>query len=173
MGGDILKVIRKKGKGADELKWILQGLRDNHNVKTGWFESAKYDDKKSTPVAQVAAENEFGNPRKGIPARSFMRTTVRAKRAEWKALIADWFKQFAQGKLTIEQVFDRIGLKSSGDIREKITQIMSPKLSERTIEARKKNYAQKTARGVKGIEKPLIDTGIMLNELTYVKDDKK
>ncbi len=42
---------------------------DKSDLQVGWFESAKYDD--GTPVAGVAAIQEFGSAKNRIPPRPF------------------------------------------------------------------------------------------------------
>ena len=53
-------------------------------VKIGWFPSARYDDEKSTPVAAIAAQNEYGNPNKNIPARPFIRPAIIRDQKTWE-----------------------------------------------------------------------------------------
>ena len=53
----------------------LKNLKSGY-VDVGWFPSARYNDEKSTPVASVAEENEYGNPAKNIPARPFLRPAI-------------------------------------------------------------------------------------------------
>lgn len=168
------KVIRKKNpEGQAKLKVILEGL-DGYSSKVGFFESSKYED--GTPVAQAAAWNELGT--NTAPPRSFMRTTTKEKKIEWRDLAISGFKAVVAGNETVYTVMEKIGQVAAADIRNKIRQITSPPLSPITIELRKlKKDGRKitgttvgeAARNVEkrggppaGIStKPLIETGIL------------
>ena len=159
-------------------------------ARVGWFEKSKYDaetiqthlKKKNRskdfekhkvtniPVAAVAAQNEYGNPEKHIPPRSFMRTSIIEKENEWRALAESGSRSVLVGKSTVYDVMEKIGLKAAGDIRKKITRIFEPPLSPVTIAARKAKRTNKKTTGL--LTKPLIDTGIMLNTLTNTVEDK-
>ena len=149
-----------EGKG---LKVALKNLEGKVG-RVGWFEKSKYDDKEGTPVAYVAAQNEYGNPQKRIPARPFMRPTIIEKQAEWRKIALDSSKRILKGTSTIADVMELIGLKAAGDIRKKISSIWEPPLSPRTIQARLDRKANKKKVG--NLTKPLIHTGIMLGTLT-------
>lgn len=134
----------------------LNGLQ----TKVGWFESAKYPD--GTPVAYVAAIQEFGYPEGGIPPRPFFRPTIEAKQAEWAAAVAVMAKRIAAGRMTAFQAIDALGGAAAGDVRKTISEVVAPELDKRTIAARKR-------RG-NNSEKPLVDTRILLPTLTHVTE---
>ncbi len=56
-----------KGDDHDHLIKALDSIK-NKVGKVGWFAGSRYDDNNKTPVAEVAAQNEYGNPAKHIPA---------------------------------------------------------------------------------------------------------
>lgn len=152
-----MKVTVKSGV---DLKKIISDVNAS-TLKVGWGENQKYDD--GTPVAVVAAQNEFGNAAKNIPPRSFMRTSVIEKGDEWKATAGQLFKGVFSETQTAQNVFEIMGLKVSGDIREKIASITSPALKESTIKARIRG---RKVGNMGTATKPLVDTGYMLNSLT-------
>lgn len=156
------KVIRKPGPGANQLKVLIEGIETRNVGKVGFFETAKYPD--GTPVAYVAAIQEFGSPTQGIRPRSFMRTTIAERQASWKALAASGAKAIAEGRYNIDEVLDGIGQQAAGDIRKKISSITTPALKPTTIRARARRYADGGAGGASS--KPLVDTGQMLNSVT-------
>ncbi len=134
--------------------------------KVGWFQNSKYNDKDSTPVAAVAAQNEFGNPNKHIPARPFMRPTIAENEQEWRQLFADGSRSVLKGNNTITDVLDLVGKQAVGQIKRTISRVTEPPLSPRTIQARlSRKFDQKT---IGLLTKPLIDTGIMLNTVINV-----
>lgn len=162
-----MKIIRTSGKGNEQLKKALSRIK-GHVGKVGWFPSAKYPD--GTPVAYVAAIQEFGDPSHNIPSRSFMRTTIAARQKTWARTIQTGAKQILQGNIGIVQVLDAVAQEAAGDIRKKITQIKSPKLKKATVKARLRKMADKKTEGL--LDKPLIDTKILLNTLTGIVEKK-
>lgn len=164
-----MKVERDKSSFLSRLPELMKDL-DGKVGKVGWFEKSKYDDKDATPVAMVAAQNEYGNPNKHIPARPFMRPTIIEKENEWKAIANKGAKEIIKGNQTVDDVLELIGLKAAGDIKRTITKIYEPPLSPRTIAARVSKRSNKTTMGL--LTKPLIDTGYMINSLTNVVEDE-
>jgi len=149
----------------DELKVRIKDL-GNVEGRVGWFESSKYPD--GTPVAYVAAINEFGT--KDIPARPMMRPTVKANRAAWMKIIADGSKAVLKGRISMVQVLEAVGLQAVGDVKKTISGITSPPLKESTI----KNRQYRAKRGKsRGTSKPLIDTGYMFDTITNTVEKKK
>jgi len=147
-------------RGGVDFKKILNEI-NKANLKVGWSNKAQYED--GTFVAVVAAQNEFGNPAKNIPPRSFMRTTVSEKTNEWKSTSANLFKMVFSEQQTPKGALETMGLLVAGNIREKIASITAPALAESTIKSRirGRKVGNKTTS-----QKPLVDTGYMLNSLT-------
>lgn len=162
-----MKTQRTPGAGAERLRLLLQGVSDKVG-KVGFFPSSKYED--GTPVAYVAMIQELGYPEGGIPPRSFMRTTMETKQAEWKDVAKQGAKAMLDGNVTGDQVLEAIGLKAAGDIRRTISQIQSPPLKQSTIDARR--YARADKKTVGNLTKPLVDSGILLNAVTSTVEDK-
>lgn len=143
-------------------KDFMKGLRslkaENIAAKTGFFESSRYPD--GTPVAYVAAIQEFGYPEGNIPQRSFMRSTVSEERDKYREHMKKYARQIISGKMTPADALERIALTSEGDIRKKITKIQDPPLKESTLRSRRSRGNNST--------KPLNDIGYMLSQLTSV-----
>jgi len=133
-------------------------------LAVGWGKNQKYPD--GTPVAEVAAVQEFGSPADKIPPRPFMRPSIAEYQDKWvKSLVFTANKVF-QKDMSVAVGYRLMGDVVSGDIRKTISQIWSPKLAKRTIQARKAKLADGGKAATAGIEKPLIDTGLMLSSLT-------
>jgi len=148
----------------------LRDLENKKVGKVGWFENSRYPDADATQVAYVAAQNEYGNPNKHIPARPFMRPTIIAQQDTWKKVAEQGAKNILRGNQTSGDVLEMIGLKASGDIRKTISKILTPPLAQSTIEARIARHADKKTVGK--LTKPLIDTGLMYGTLTNVVEDE-
>jgi hypothetical protein len=157
-----------KREGSNALK-NLTNLQ-TASVKIGWFPSARYDDEKSTPVAAIAAQNEYGNPSDNIPPRPFIRPAIAHSQKKWSDIGKRGLKAVLAGKSTINQVLDNLGVAAIGDIQHSIAQVYSPPLKRATIEAR---LARRTHHGrlnktqARSITKPLIDTGHMQATVSY------
>lgn len=163
-----MKIERDKNALLNKLPGIFKNL-EKKNAKVGWFKEQRYDDENSTPVAVVASQNEYGNPRKNIPARPFMRPTAIDKKNEWQAIAKHGAQQVIQGRQTIDDVLGILGQTAAGDIKRTISKVTEPPLSSKTIAARLGKRSNKTHVG--SLTKPLIDTGYMLTSLIYVVED--
>jgi hypothetical protein len=160
---------------SEDGKRLLNSINklQDRNVKVGWIKKSTYPETDES-VASIAAQNEFGNAKKHIPARPFMRPTIAAKQNEWKILSENGAKKVIKGQMTIDNVLDLIGFQAESDIKKTIKQLYSPALAEKTILARiERNKKLSTIKGriseksLGNVTKPLIDTGIMFNTITH------
>lgn len=80
--------------GGDKLKaaldQIAKKLTSAAKVEIGFFEDQTYPD--GTPVALVAAVQQWGAPSRGIPPRPFMTKVVADHSAEWPDQVATLLK---------------------------------------------------------------------------------
>ncbi len=138
-----------------------------------------------TNIAYVAAIQEYGDPSHNIPSRSFMRSTSKEKRDQWKIALRVGVKATQTGAATPENVLDEIGAMMAGDIQQKITEIQAPALSPITVMLRgmKQNNASLVVTGktvgeaaqrvVEGKTnygaptKPLVDQGVLLHSISH------
>jgi hypothetical protein len=103
-------------------------------------------------MAQIAAYNEFGT--KNIPARPFIFSTVAEKRQDINRVIEKQYIAILDGKRTVKQGLEIIGLYVKKEIDLKIGSLRYPPNSPRTIK-------------IKGSDKPLIDFAQMRQALQY------
>lgn len=125
-------------------------------LSTGVLSGHFYPD--GTSLAEVVVTQEFGDPRKRIPARPFMRPALKDAKA---AMASEALKQLNDGK-EAEDVAVFLGAYLVGAMRKNIRDLHAPVLSPKTIKNR-------LARGVTSV-KPLIDTGYMQASLQYRVD---
>lgn len=154
-----MKITVKKGI---DLSKIIDDVNKSA-LQVGWSDKAKYPD--GTPVAMIAAQNEFGNPAKNIPPRSFMRASIIEKEEAWKMTTAKLFKMVFTEKQTTGEAMESLGLLVAGNIREKIATITTPALKASTVKARLRGSKQSGINPTTSA-KPLVHTGYMLNSLT-------
>lgn len=173
-----MKTVLVQSSESQKLKQAIKNLT-NKGVKVGWFQGLTYDDKDKTPVAAVAAQNEFGNPMKNIPARPFLRPTIAREERNWQKLAKQGAVQIIQGHANIDQMLELIGRKATADVQVSIKKVYSPALAGRTVLARIKRSSRlskikgRISEGSLGnVTKPLIDTGYMISTVSHELTDE-
>lgn len=140
-------------KGGEKLQAYLTNLNRNlsgsQTVSVGFMADATYPD--GTSVAMVAAIQEFGAPAKSIPPRPFFRQMIAKEQGHWAADIAAILKA---NKYRSDKTLGLMGMEIKAELQESIQRLTSPKLAPATV-----------AR--KGSDKPLVDTGHMLNSVDF------
>ena len=134
--------------GGDKLEKYLRELaakvQNPGTLNVGFLEGSEYPD--GTPVAAVAAYNEYGG---SGPPRPFFRGMIAKKRGNWGKKLGEILKQnHFDGKKSLALMGEGI----SGQLRESIQEFSDPANAPSTV-------AQK------GFDKPLVDTGHMLNSV--------
>ena len=136
-------------EGGDEFEKLRRnaGKGGVNQLEVGFFDTAKYPD--GTPVAEVAAANEFGV---GVPERSFFRVALKTvvvplrrilrRRVDPRRNIVDKTTAALMGEQVRNEVIDAI------------TALRTPPNAPSTIKAKKSSN-------------PLIDTGLMRASVTY------
>lgn len=144
----------------DKIKATLERAPEEFKdlvAQVGFPSGKNYPDGK--PIAEVAAQNEFGAPAKRIPARPFMQPTIQEQKDNWSKQIAGGVKQVVLGRMTAFDVLFAVGDLAANDMKAKIASIYSPALSPYTIAKRLEKGNSST--------KPLIDTSLMLSYLQH------
>lgn len=137
--------------GGDKLQAALLKIADRMegSLKVGFLAGATYPDEGGAPVAQVAFWNEYGTSRS--PARPFFRTMIANESGGWADLVANAARYYGyDGSKALAAVGERI----RDQLQESIRGWQDPSNAPYTVEK-------------KGFNKPLIDTGHMLNSVDY------
>ena len=125
------------------------------HVDIGFMEGATYPSEKEgdkpLSVAQVAFWNEFGTAK--APPRPFFRRMISAEQGHWAK---DVSVLTAKTKGNGNQVLKMMGALIEGSLKKSINDFVEPALAP--------NTHKKSAKA--GFDKPLIDTGHMLNSIT-------
>ena len=122
------RVISGGSKLAATLKKLSDKVEKAASLRVGFLEGSRYPDGTSVPM--VAAIQEYGAPRAGIPARPFFRPMVAAKKGAWGKAIglnlvaADYDSAIA---------LDRVGMGIEGQLRDSIRELDEPALSNVTL----------------------------------------
>ena len=157
----------------------LQSRENGGTVRVGFLEGATYpagssesirkkyaakkkkgdtsplrESKGGTSVAMVAAIQNFGAPKRGIPPRPFFSNMVRDKSPEWPDALEQNLKDTGYNA---QQSLSLMGEGIKGQLQQSIRDTTSPPNSQVTIDR-------------KGFNSPLIDSGHMLNSVDYEVD---
>lgn len=135
-----------------ELKSRVTG---GHIVKIGFPSGAS--EKDGTPSALVGAVHEFGSESRGIPERSFLRSTMQEQMNKYIEMNKRTLQRVVNGAMRMRLALELLGQVASGDVKKKIRSGPFTPLSQGTIDR-------------KGSDRPLIDTGDMLKNVTYELD---
>ena len=138
--------------GGNKLEAALAEISKNVTKKAtlsvGFMGGATYPN--GTLVALVAAIQEFGAPARNIPPRPFFRNMIASKSEEWGPALG---QLLVNNDYNSDRSLSTLGLGIEGQLKQSIVDTNSPPLAPSTV-----------AR--KGNDKPLIDTGHMLNSIT-------
>lgn len=141
---------------ADSIEDFLNSVAsqlDSKQLKVGFIDGSTYPD--GTPVAMVAATNEYGRPENNQPPRPFFRNAIAEHESDWTDAIARGIR----AGYPVDQVLEVVGAQIQGDVQESIAQLMAPPLAASTIAARKSKGNNST--------KPLVDTKVMIGDVNY------
>lgn len=133
------------------LKKKVESLKDLV-VKVGFpAESAKTQSTDEDGISAVykATIHNFGL---GVPKRPFMDIAFAKNKKEYKKIILKSFNKIED--LNIIQFANKLGLKAQGDVQKSIVNLRLPANNQQTIDA-------------KGSSNPLIDSGHMLQSVTF------
>ena len=143
-------------RAFDALKKRIEG--DGRVVNVGIPTSAKEED--GTPVAMIAAVQEFGSPERGIPERSFLRSGVKVHGNDFVQLNRRNLAAVLNGTMTFDTALGQLGAFAAGKVKQQIKDATFAPLKQETIDR-------------KGSTKPLIDTGQMWQSITYELGNRK
>ena len=144
-GGHILQATIRKALAA-------RGVAD---VEVGFFKDSRYPD--GTPVAAVAAWNEFGTEGGGwggpIPERPYFRGALSNVRPALSRHIAD--RVDTKKMVVDDNLAEELGAMVTGAVQKEIVELREPANAPATLALK----APKT--------NPLIDTGTMRTSVTW------
>lgn len=120
-GGDRLK---------DRLNEIARNLGTAKKVSVGYMAGATYPDENHTPVAMVAAIQNFGAPGAGIPPRPFFSGMVQVHKSEWPE---DLGQALEAQDYDAERALGTMGLLIKEELQESVRETYEPPLSPVTV----------------------------------------
>jgi hypothetical protein len=140
--------------GGDKLRMHLNGIAEKISrgkaVNVGFLEGAA-PEPDGTPVATIAAINEYGNPKNGQPPRPFFRRMIETKKAGWGTSFNAVLKA---SNMDTAKALALMGEGMRGQLIESINEFIDPPLATSTVQQ-------------KGFDKPLINKGHMRDSADY------
>ncbi|WP_267550371.1 hypothetical protein [Rhizobium rhizogenes] len=174
-------VTLKGGGGLEKaLAEISKNVSKASSVDVGFLEGSSYPD--GTNTAMVAAIQEFGAPKAGIPPRPFFRSMIEEKSPEWGDAVGNLL---AANNFDAAKTLGQTGATIKGQLQQSIIDTFDPPLSPVTLMLRKMRSENpdlvvtgktvgEAARRVKAGEstdgvsvKPLVDSGHLLNSVDF------
>lgn len=120
--------------------WVLVGLFEGEKLIEG------------STIASIGFWNEFGTKR--IPERSWMRSWFDANQKRIHKMFIKMTNLIKNQKIDAKTALKRLGEWAVGELKKSIIELRTPANAPSTIR-------------IKGSSNPLIDTGTMLNTITY------
>lgn len=155
-------MIKTKISGIQQVQAALrkevEKLTDGDKYVLVGYPETVGDHPDGESIAFVAAANQFGTDT--IPARPFLDVGVASVEKEINTIAEEGIAEVYDGKSTITDVLNRIGITAVGGVQKTITEIKSPANAISTIKNKKS-------------ANPLIDTGVMRQATTYILSKDK
>lgn len=150
-----------KGSTLDVLRQIRRQVEDGNSfVKVGVLGAGpKNKPRESGPTnVELAIWHEYGT--RTAPERPFLRSTMRANAAQYARFLGSNIHLVFQKKRTVVQLLNALGSKAAADVKNTIRRGIPPPNAPETVRRKKSS-------------KPLIDTGQLLNSITWLVEKVK
>lgn len=139
----------------------------NKNVYVGIPQSKGKRDESQVTNAQLGYIHEKGSSANNIPPRPFLVPGVEDAGERVSKILGSAAVNIKDNE-SVDIALNKAGLVASQTVKRRITQSIGIEgLKESTIKARERRKSRRRS----GAMKPLIDTGQMLNSITYVVGD--
>ena len=138
---------KKPTKALRDLEKIATNMGGPNSVRIGLPKGTNnYPD--GTSTIMVGTVHEFGSPSRGIPQRSYLRSTLVEGKRQYKRTLKNLAGKIVDGKITKTEALNLLGLHVQTDVRDKITDLTTPALKSRD-------------------GNPLVDTGHLRQSITF------
>lgn len=179
--------IKAQAKELAKKPGVVVGIRGTNADDKKTFiseDGGKAQNVGGPTLAEIATVHEYGSPSKGIPERSYLRSTVDKNLSSYRQILEQLKLQIFNPKVnvTVKNALLILGAKIKLDVQATIRAGIPPAWADSTREARirRANPEGDFSIGKDGIknatiiaETPLIDTGQLVNGITYAVEYKK
>jgi len=141
--------VKNLGAVVAALERAQKAYHSDKVLRVGFLEGARYTDT-GTPVALVAAVQEFGSPANNIPPRPFFRTAIEQNKQKWADRIAELLPEMESADAALNMAAEVI----EDDVRMSIRDGGWAPNAPSTLRQKK-------------FDKPLIDTGHMARSVNH------
>jgi hypothetical protein len=147
-------------RGWRELRRKVIEMSAGSRVKVGVLAEAGGDKEHGDDgitLIELAAIHEYGSPAAGIPERSFIRRTFSEKHEELAKMQEKLVGAIVEGKMDVRRALEILGQWGAAEIKKTVKSgpHIPPPLEPSTVRR-------------KGSDRPLVDTGLMINSVTHV-----
>lgn len=139
-------------RGLSHIIDTLKGLANVH------IEVGVLADNADAELLIIASANEYGTQDGHVPERSYMRSTLNENQLRYQVAMKRAMGSLLTGSGTIRQNLSQFGELVVADVKRKIVTLREPPNAASTIKQ-------------KGSDNPLIDTGRLLNSITFALRD--
>jgi hypothetical protein len=164
MAGFTFKTVEKDFGWAKILKAARALEKAKPYVKVGLLGGPKERRPgESIGNVELGVIHEFGAPSRGIPERSFIRAPFHAKKHEYLTFLRRLLKATLKGHgLEMKEALSLLGEKMAADFKKS-----APGTPPPNAEATLQRKLAKTRPGSKGDPRTLVDTGRMVDSISY------
>jgi hypothetical protein len=165
--------VEEKDTGWEQFQALIAEIRaSGGQLKVGVIEGVGTGSQKregGISNAELAAVHEFGTADGHIPERSFLRSTFALNLAKYMLNLRTLLTRVLEGKMTVDAMFNVMGLKIVSDIKNRITtgDGIPPPNAPSTVARKRAKGAHNGALGATGVIRPLVDTGRLLASITW------
>lgn len=167
-------VMKQVDKGLIPLKKSLQTIKESPSyTKIGILGDSKKNRRRDGALTnvEIGIVHEFGSPAAGIPERSFIRSTMQAKRPAHAALLKVLLKKLYRQEIDVKTVLNILGMQAAADVKARIAEgsgIPPPNTPEVFMRKLLKNKSAVRNFNRTGVApRPLVDTGQLLSSITW------
>ena len=157
-----LKQVMKRAEQLNRMQLVV-GIPNDENSR---------EDSDEITNAELGVIHEFGVPERGIPERSFMRSTASEESENLGRLGKVQITECLEGNTSPHDVFVTIGAYLQGKIVDKITDGEFKPNTEETKRRKLELVKDKQKKRAPDANKPLIDTGQLRGAITYEVREK-
>lgn len=156
--------MKAKIKHEPDMKALKKKLTENllklanENVLVGVPAGKTEDD--GTSLALIAAVHEYGSPEHNVPERSFIRSAILSSKLLFRKLNLHNCKKVFRNEMSVDKALAQVGLLGQAQVQIKMHEGPFTPLKPATVRA--KNSSQ-----------PLIDTGHLIQSITFAVEAKK